>query len=104
MKPHLSTPAQLVVWALGRGQSGRCSRRKDRALCHNTIMALIGGRAHPYRHFYASRLIDQGFGPKWVQYLMGHSSIQMTLDIYGHLFPQEDDHARLAAAELALVG
>ena len=42
-------------------------------------------------------LIDQGFGPKRVQALMGHSSIQITFDVYGHLFPAEDDHARFAS-------
>lgn len=77
--------------------------RGDRPLCHNTVMALLGGRAHPYRHWFASWLIDQGFGPKRVQALMGHSSIGITFDIYGHLFPQEDDHDRFAAGELALV-
>jgi integrase len=35
---------------------------------------------------------------------MGHASIQMTFDVYGHLFPQEDDGERFAAGELALVG
>jgi integrase len=59
---------------------------------------------HALRHFFASWLIDQGFGPKRVQALMGHASIQMTFDVYGHLFPQEDDRERFAAGELALVG
>jgi integrase len=59
---------------------------------------------HRFRHFFASWLIDQGFGPKRVQTLMGHSSIQITFDVYGHLFPQEDDHERFAAGELVLVG
>jgi integrase len=57
------------------------------------------------RHFCASWLIEQGFSPKRVQALLGHSSIQMTFDVYGHLFPSlEDDHAKFAAGELALVG
>jgi integrase len=39
-----------------------------------------------------------------LQALLGHSSIQMTFDRYGHLFPSlEDDHAKLAAGELSLV-
>jgi len=59
---------------------------------------------HALRHFFASWLIDEGFGPKRVQALLGHSSITMTFDVYGHLFPQEDDHDKFAAGELALVG
>jgi integrase len=58
---------------------------------------------HALRHFFASWAIDQGFSPKRVQAMLGHSSIQMTFDVYGHLFPSlEDDHAKMAAGELAL--
>jgi hypothetical protein len=36
---------------------------------------------------------------------MGHSSINVTFDVYGHLFPSlEDDHAKLDAGELLIVG
>jgi hypothetical protein len=33
---------------------------------------------------------------------LGHASIQMTADRYGHLFPSADDGSELAAAEKAL--
>jgi integrase len=60
---------------------------------------------HALRHFFASWAIERGFSPKRVQALLGHSSIQMTFDTYGHLFPSlEDDHAKFAAGELAVVG
>jgi integrase len=39
-----------------------------------------------------------------VQARLGHASIVMTLDTYGHLFPRGDDGAELAAAERALMG
>jgi len=61
------------------------------------------------RHFYASwcinRTQDGGLGlpPKIVQQRMGHSSITMTMDVYGHLFPIEDDGALMAAAERSLL-
>jgi integrase len=62
-------------------------------------------RLHALRHFFASWGIEQGFSPKRLQELLGHGSIKMTYDVYGHLFPTpEDDHARFAAGELALVG
>ncbi|MEE8505464.1 MAG: tyrosine-type recombinase/integrase [Kiloniellales bacterium] len=58
---------------------------------------------HALRHFAASWMIEQGFPPKRLQDLIGHGSIQMTFDTYGHLFPNaEDDHAKLAAGELFL--
>lgn len=59
---------------------------------------------HALRHFFASWAIEREFSPKRVQALLGHSSIQMTFDTYGHLFPSlEDDHAKFAAGERAIV-
>jgi integrase len=60
---------------------------------------------HALRHFYASwcinRKIDGGLEllPKTVQERLGHSSITLTLDTYGHLFPSADDGQEMAAAE-----
>ena len=65
---------------------------------------------HAFRHFFASwcinRKADGGreLPAKVVQILLGHSSIVMTLDRYGHLFPRGDDRAELAAAANALLG
>jgi integrase len=59
---------------------------------------------HALRHFFCSWLIDRGRPPKEIQTQMGHSSLVMTLDRYGHLFPKADDAAEMAAAEAALLG
>jgi integrase len=60
---------------------------------------------HALRHFAASLFIEQGFAPKRVQALMGHASITMTYDRYGHLFPNpEDDQKRMLAAQLSVLG
>jgi integrase len=65
---------------------------------------------HSLRHFYASwcinRRVDGGLELplKVVQARLGHASIQMTADTYGHLFPRGDDGAELAAAERAFFG
>jgi integrase len=66
-------------------------------------------RLHGLRHFFASWCIntkqDGGLGlpPKRVQYLLGHSTIQMTFDTYGHLFPAEDELGAFEDAEKALM-
>jgi len=52
-------------------------------------------RIHDLRHTCAALLIAQGAHPKAIQAQLGHSSIQVTLDLYGHLFP--DDMDRLAS-------
>jgi integrase len=49
---------------------------------------------HECRHTFASLLIDSGENPKAVQEFMGHSSIKVTFDLYGHLFPGSRDEAR----------
>jgi integrase len=67
------------------------------------------GGLHALRHFYASwcinRRVDGGLELplKLVQSRLGHASIQMTADRYGHLFPSADDGAELAAAEQTLL-
>jgi integrase len=65
---------------------------------------------HALRHFFASWCINpverggQGLPPKDVQRLLGHSTLAMTTDTYGHLFPANEDAAkRLADAERALL-
>jgi integrase len=65
---------------------------------------------HALRHFFASwcinRKVDGGLElpGKVVQERLGHSTIAMTMDTYGHLFPRGDDAAELAAAERILLG
>jgi integrase len=67
------------------------------------------GGLHALRHFYASwcinRRVDGGLELplKLVQTRLGHASIQMTADRYGHLFPSADDGTELAAAERTLL-
>jgi len=41
-------------------------------------------------------LIQSGASVKVVQARLGHSSAKTTLDIYGHLFPDEEDRTRTA--------
>ena len=44
-------------------------------------------RFHDARHTFASLLLQQGESPTYVKDQLGHSSIQMTVDVYGHLIP-----------------
>lgn len=62
-------------------------------------------RAHDLRHTAASLLIRQGASIKAVQAQLGHKSATVTLDRYGHLWPDELDGLadRLDAARAAAV-
>ena len=44
-------------------------------------------RLHDLRHTFGSQLIQSGASIVYVKEQMGHSSIQFTVDIYGHLIP-----------------
>jgi integrase len=63
---------------------------------------------HAFRHYFASWCLNPesrgglGLPPQDVQRLLGHSSIVMTLDVYGHLFPGGDHHSKFAAGTRAI--
>ena len=69
-----------VVWEKARGKAG------------------VAGWATPHdlRHYFASALIRSGASVKVVQARLGHTSAKTTLDVYGHLFPDEEDRTRAA--------
>ena len=50
-------------------------------------------RSHDLRHTHVAMLIAQGEHPKVIQTRLGHSSIKVTLDCYGHLFEGLDEAA-----------
>lgn len=85
---------------------GAIMRKPDGA---PVLLAKYAG-LHALRHFYASWCINRQkdgglqLPAKVVQERMGHSTIMMTLDTYGHLFPRGDDGGELAAAEGVLFG
>ena len=64
---------------------------------------------HSFRHFFASWCINpksaggRELPVKVLQTLLGHSSIVMMLDIYGHLFPSATDRQELALSEKLLL-
>jgi integrase len=55
---------------------------------------------HDLRHFFASALIHAGCSVKQVQAALGHKSAKVTLDVYGHLWPGEEDRVRDAIGQL----
>jgi integrase len=108
----------VLVFPNGRGNIESHSNIINRALVplmRKAGIVDVNGEAkytglHSLRHFYASwcinRRVDGGLELplKVVQARLGHASIQMTADRYGHLFPRGDDGAELAAAEKAFLG
>lgn len=53
---------------------------------------------HAFRHAAASLWIERGTNPKRVQAWLGHATIHLTFDTYGHLFEAAESDAAVATA------
>ena len=58
-------------------------------------------RFHDLRHTCATLLLRQGVNPKFVQELLGHADISLTLNVYVHVLPDMGD-AAVGALDAAL--
>lgn len=61
-------------------------------------------RFHDLRHTCATLLLSQGVNPKIVQERLGHSSISVTMDVYGHVSPDMQETAAEAMDNLLADG
>jgi integrase len=79
---------------LGRGEkpfaSGAATRRARETWAAEALEP-IG--LHECRHTYAAHMIAAGVNAKALSTYMGHSSITITLDRYGHLMPGSEAEA-----------
>jgi len=53
-------------------------------------------RLHDLRHTCATLLLSRGVHPKFVQELLGHATISITLDTYSHVLPSMGDQTATA--------
>ncbi len=66
---------------------------------HRSFKAALGRaglpeiRFHDMRHTCATLLLRQGVNPKYVQELLGHADIALTLNVYSHVLPDMGDAA-----------
>ena len=106
-----------LVFPNGKGRLENHGNIIKRILCPVQVAAGVVsakgaakyGGTHALRHFYASWCINRKkdggleLPMKTVQQRLGHSSIVMTSDVYGHLFPRGDDGSEMAEAERLLL-
>jgi integrase len=109
--------AHNLVFPNGRGNIENYNNIVERILQPTLIKAGVvdaAGKAkykglHALRHFYASWCINRKkdggleLPMKVVQERLGHASIVITSDVYGHLFPRSDDGSELEEAERLLL-
>ena len=96
-------PHQVDVLECGRGRGGLFFGSGETPFREDTVrsQAIKSWKAkkltrlgfHEARHTYASIQIAAGVNAKALSTYMGHSSITITLDRYGHLMPGNENEA-----------
>lgn len=71
---------------VSRSSTGKAAQSAERSMASTAM-----------RHACASLLIAQGWLPKRIQDFMGHASIGLTYDTYGHLFKDAEGDQRAMA-------
>lgn len=92
LKAFMESEAPAPDGRIFHGKNG--AMRAHNAVLHNVKTAskragLPPVNSHRLRHTAVSFLVEDGANPKDIQKFVGHSSIKMTMDVYGHLFDQE---------------
>lgn len=64
-------------------------------MAHGHVDAAL--KFHSLRHTYASLCVAAGIKPTKLSGRMGHANVRTTLDIYVHLFPDDDASEDMAA-------
>lgn len=75
----------------------RVSKLFDRLVRASSVSHI---RFHDVRHTWATTALEAGVHPKIVAERLGHGSIQITLDTYSHVMPQQDRAAGELVASL----
>jgi integrase len=80
-------PSEVGTPMSGRNLYRAFKIRVKRAALPQTL------RFHDLRHTCATLLLRQGINPKFVQELLGHADISLTLNTYSHVLPDMGDAA-----------
>jgi integrase len=100
LREHVSSKGpQDWVFLDHRGEPVARNRLSER--WHRAVRAAGIGkspRIHDLRHTHASWLIAAGVPLTTIQHRLGHASIKVTSDVYGHLMPEAQIQAARAAA------
>lgn len=59
---------------------------------------------HALRHTFATRCIEAGMRPKTLQVLLGHSSVDFTMNLYVHVTPEQKEKEVLRVEKNILCG
>ena len=86
-------PGVELCFGLAPGRPFRVDRLQERADKSWSDSGLVRLTLHDCRHSFASFAIAAGVNAKALSSYMGHSSVSITLDRYGHLMPGNEAEA-----------
>ncbi len=88
----MNSGTEMALWVFLSPEGQRWDDRNLRRTWYRCLekAEIRTVRFHDLRHSFVSLLINQGAHPKYIQEQAGHSSIQVTMDTYGHLFPSQN--------------
>ena len=105
LRPLLAVPGDLGLLFHQEGSiltNARAAREWGRV---RKILPWMGSGWHQLRHFSASRLIAGGASPVAVAHRLGHKDATVTLNSYGHLWPDDEEKmAIMSDVTFALAG
>lgn len=81
----------VVTTSVGTPLNPRSLLRSFKRITRNAGLPEI--RFHDLRHTHATALLSAGINPKIVSERLGHSSVEITLDVYSHLLPNMQSEA-----------
>ena len=93
---YLQKGEPLPEWVFINADGSPLDQHNFRKRVYLGLLAKAGLRQirfHDLRHTFASLLLQQGESLTYVKEQMGHHSIQVTVDIYGHLIPGSNKQA-----------
>ena len=91
LKTGQGTPEEIIFHTNEHYTSQNTIRNIWKRMLHKAKLRDM--RFHDIRHSFASLLLSNGESPVYVKEQLGQSSIQMTVDIYGHLIPSSNRQA-----------
>ncbi len=78
---------------LGDGKCLRDTALQQKNILYSKLAKVKTIRIHDFRHSHASLLVNMGINIQEVARRLGHKKVEITWDIYSHLYPKEEEKA-----------
>lgn len=91
LREGIGEPVETIFHRNGKPMEQNFIRRQFKRILRKAGLRDI--RFHDIRHTYASLLLSDGQSPVYVKEQMGHHSINVTVDLYGHWIPSGNREA-----------